>query len=53
MNNYWVENDLMHVEFISFHTTPLTISGGNLPDLPEVKSFALKSYQKATLKKRN
>jgi len=52
VNHYWIEDNRMYVEFITLSATPVRTSGGR-DDTPSVTSYAVKSYQKAVLKRIN
>ena len=51
VDQYWLEADGLHVEFISYGTTPLRTTGGTVPGVPAVEVYAIKSVQRGVLKK--
>lgn len=51
VNSYWIENEELHIEFISFSTKPRVTTGGNSAEIPPVDSYDTRGYQKAVLKK--
>jgi hypothetical protein len=51
VDNYWIENDSLHFEFISYSTEPSTTTGKGTEDSPTVNVYQIKSYQKGVLKK--
>ncbi len=49
INNYWLENGKMHVEFYSISARPVATTGSGTEESPEVQSYQVGSYQKAVL----
>jgi len=49
LTSYWLEDDNLIVEFYNTSPTPISITGEKTDASPEVKSFFVKSYQKAIL----
>ncbi len=52
-NCYWREGDSLIVEFLTSSTDPVAVTGGVSEDIPEVKSFMVKGYQRAVLRRKN
>ncbi len=51
VNNYWMENDKLVVEFYSLAAKPVATTGNGTEDSPHVDSYRVGSYQKAVLNK--
>jgi hypothetical protein len=51
VNSYWIENGNLITEFISYPAKPLVTTGKGTDDSPKVDSYAIRSYQKAVMKK--
>jgi hypothetical protein len=51
VDQYWLEADGLHVEFISYGTKPLRTTGGTEPGIPPVEVYTVKSVQRGVLKK--
>ena len=51
-NNFRREGDHMIIEFYGIGINPVSISGGKSEDVPEVRSYAVRTYQRAVLKKK-
>lgn len=51
INNCWLENGNLVVEFISVQAKPVATTGKGTEDIPFVDSYQVKSYQKAVLKR--
>lgn len=51
VDQYWLEAEGLHVEFISYGTIPLRTTGGTVPGIPAVEVYAIKSVQRGVLKK--
>ncbi|HWI89685.1 MAG TPA: hypothetical protein VNT20_00365 [Flavisolibacter sp.] len=51
-DSYWIENNKLIAEFYGISTSPITTSGSGTEDVPMVKSYAIRTYQKAILKKK-
>ena len=49
VNNYWIEDDKLMVEFYSFGAKPIVTTGKGTEDNPTVDSYRIGSYQKAVL----
>ncbi len=52
VNNYKLEKDRLIVEFYSLLTKAVRQSGNGTPESPQVDSYAVRSYQKAILKRK-
>ena len=52
LNTYWIENNELHVEFYSHPLEPARTSGNGTDDIPFVKAYEIRSYQKAVLTRR-
>ncbi len=53
VNNYWMENDKLMIEFYSIGTKPIATTGKGTDESPAVDSYRIGSYQKAVLTRRN
>lgn len=51
INNYWIENDQLMIEFFSISAKPIMTSGNGTENSPSVDSYKVGSYQKAILKR--
>jgi len=51
INNYWMEDDKLIVEFYNISAKPITTTGKGTVDSPKVDSYKVGSYQKAVLRK--
>ncbi len=51
VNNYWIENDTLMIEFYSLQAKPINTTGNDTEDSPKVDSYSIKSYQKAVLQR--
>jgi hypothetical protein len=51
INNYWMENDKLFVEFYSIGAKPVATTGKGTDESPTVDSYKIGSYQKAVLKR--
>jgi len=49
VNNYWIENDTLMIEFYSISARPIATTGNGTEDSPSVNSYKIGSYQKAVL----
>ena len=49
INNYWLENGQLHVEFYNISARPVAVTGLGTNESPSVSSYQVKSYQKAIL----
>jgi hypothetical protein len=49
MNNYYLENDMLFVEFYSYASKPINTSGKGTNEIPFADSYKINSYQKAVL----
>ncbi len=49
VNNYWIENDTLMIEFYSISARPIATTGSGTEDSPSVNSYKIGSYQKAEL----
>ncbi len=50
-DSYWIQNDELHFEFISYAQKPTTTSGKGTEDSPIVDLMKIRSYQKGVMKK--
>lgn len=51
VNNYWMENDKLMIEFYSISAKPITTTGNGTDESPSVDSYKIGSYQKAILQR--
>lgn len=51
LSNFRIEQNQMVVEFFGYKTPAVSISGGQSPEIPEVESYQMGSYQHAILRK--
>lgn len=51
INNYWMENNQLIVEFYSLSAKPVAITGKGTEESPKVESYKIGSYQKAVLQR--
>jgi hypothetical protein len=51
VNTYWIENGQLMAEFLSYPIKPVAVTGKGTEESPKVDSYAIRSYQKAILKK--
>ncbi len=51
VNNYWMENDKLMIEFYSIQDKPINTTGNDTEDSPKVDSYRIRSYQKAVLQR--
>jgi hypothetical protein len=51
LNTYYLSGDSLLVEFYNVQEKPIAISGGRDSTLPKVKSYGVRSYQRAMLKR--
>lgn len=51
INNYWLENDNLMVEFFNIGKQPIATTGKGTEESPAVDSYAVRSYQKAVLQR--
>lgn len=51
INNYWIENGKLIVEFYSLSAKPVATTGNGTEESPSVDSYKIGSYQKAILSK--
>jgi hypothetical protein len=51
VNQYWIDEQGMHVEFISYAVKPVVTTGGTSKDIPPVDSYKILSLQKGVLKR--
>jgi hypothetical protein len=49
VNNYWIENDKLMIEFYSLSAKPIATTGKGTDESPSVDSYKIGSYQKAIL----
>jgi hypothetical protein len=50
-NQYWIDEEGLHVEFISYAVKPVATTGGTSKDIPAVDSYKILSLQKGILQK--
>ena len=51
VNSYWLEEDRLMIEFFSIGAQSVNKSGGTSEEVPVVESYAIKSFQKAVLRR--
>lgn len=51
LNNYWLSGDSLVVEFFNSQENPIAITGGGDSTIPKIKSYGMRSYQRAVLKR--
>ncbi|MBX9783277.1 MAG: hypothetical protein K2X48_08295 [Chitinophagaceae bacterium] len=51
VDQYWIDEQGMHVEFISYAAKPVATTGGTSKDIPPVDSYKILSLQKGILQK--
>ena len=51
VNSYWIEGDSLMVEFFSILPTPVSKTGSSVNGKFSVESYAVKSFQKAVLRR--
>lgn len=51
INNYWLENGQLHVEFYNISAKAIATTGKGDKEIPFVDSYQVRSYQKAILQK--
>lgn len=49
VNNYWIENGQLVVEFISLAAKPIATTGNGTEESPKVDSYRVSGYQRAML----
>lgn len=49
VNNYWIENGKLMVEFYSIASKAIATTGKGTEEIPSVDSYRIKSYQRAEL----
>lgn len=49
INNYWIEDDKLVVEFYNVSAKPIATTGSGTESSPSVNSYKISSYQKAVL----
>lgn len=49
VNNYWIENEKLMVEFFTLAAKPITTTGKGTEEIPLVDSYRIGGYQKAIL----
>ncbi len=49
INNTWLSGDSLSVEFYNMQEKPIAISGGGDSTIPKVKSYGIRTYQRAVL----
>jgi hypothetical protein len=53
VNNYWLTGDSLQVEFYNIQEKPIAITGGGDSTIPKIKSYGIRSYQRAILRRIN
>lgn len=53
VNNYWMDDKKLIVEFFSFNTKPISTTGHGTEAIPNVDSYQVGSYQRAVLTRQN
>lgn len=51
VDQYWIDEQGMHVEFISYSVKPVATTGGASKDIPPVDSYKILSLQKGILQR--
>lgn len=51
VDSYWIEGDSLIAEFYSLSAAPVSSTGSGTDEVPTVKSYAAKGYQRAVLRK--
>ena len=51
MNNYWLSGDSLVVEFYNMQEKPIAVTGGRDSTVPRIKSYGMRSLQRAVLKR--
>lgn len=51
MNTYELQGDSMVVEFYNFQEKPIVITGGGDSTVPKIKTYGMRSLQRAVLKR--
>jgi hypothetical protein len=51
VDQYWLEADGLHVEFLTYATKPIATTGGTSADIPPVDSYEIRSVQRGVLKR--
>lgn len=51
LNTYSLEGDSLVVEFYNFQEKPIAISGGRDSTMPKVKTYGMRSFQRAVLRR--
>lgn len=51
VNQYWIEDDGLHVEFISYAAKAVNTTGGTSAGIPPVDSYQVKSVQRGVLQR--
>jgi hypothetical protein len=51
VDQYWIDEQGMHVEFISYAVKPVATTGGTSKDIPPVESYKILSLQKGVLQR--
>lgn len=49
LNNYWLQGDSLVVEFYNMQEKPIAVTGGGDSTIPKIKSFGMRSFQRAVL----
>ncbi|KIC94713.1 hypothetical protein [Flavihumibacter solisilvae] len=50
-NSYWLSGDSLVVEFYNIQEKPIAVTGGRDSTVPKVKSYGVRSYQRAVLRR--
>jgi hypothetical protein len=51
VSSYELINDQLNIEFISYPSKPIAVTGGSTTDVPPVESFRVSSVQRGILKR--
>lgn len=51
VNNYWLEEGRLYIEFYNISAKPVTITGKGTEESPSVSSYQVRTYQKAILER--
>lgn len=50
-DSYWIDEEGLHVEFVTCTSKPLHTTGGTSKEIPPVESYEIKSVQRGVLKR--
>lgn len=51
INNCWLSGDSLTVEFYNYQERPIALTGGGDSTIPKVKTYGVRSYQRAILRR--